>query len=75
MAKRILREIVNVYTSSRELTVTIMLDCKHEYVYQTGHEIAMDTIHAREIKRLHKRTRCQLCEEKDNLLDSYAPVE
>lgn len=75
MAKRILQEIVNVYFSSRDFTVTLLLKCKHEYVYEAGNEFALDTIYNREVKRLHKRTRCQLCEEQAALLASYAPVE
>jgi phosphoheptose isomerase len=75
MAKRILQEIVNVYFSRRDFTVTIRLACTHEYVYEAGNEFALDAIYSRQVERLHKRTRCQLCEDQATLLDSYEPVE
>jgi hypothetical protein len=62
LRQRILREIVNVYYSSRDLTVTLRLECGHEYYFETGSDIALDMIYNRELERLHKRTRCEQCE-------------
>src|SRR6266702_5407294 len=58
----LLRAIVDVYFSSRDYTVTLRLECGHEYVYECGTKMEMDWRYQHELKREHTRMRCKQCE-------------